>query len=101
MRRAPVADAQKQLTHANRVASLGEMSASIAHEVRQPLAAIVANADATMRWLTREKPDVGEALRIVTQIIPQAERASEVIQRIRDLARKSRAEMSQMDINRL
>lgn len=96
-----LADAQAQLTHANRVATLGEMSASIAHEVRQPLAAIVANAEASARWLTREKPEVGEALRIVAQIVTQAERASGVIQRIRTLARKSKAEMSPLDINRL
>jgi PAS domain S-box-containing protein len=69
-----LSDAQTQLAHANRVAILGEMSASIAHEVNQPLAAIAANAGASMRWLTRENPDVHEALDAVTQIIGEAER---------------------------
>jgi PAS domain S-box-containing protein len=96
-----LSDAQTQLAHANRVAILGEMSASIAHEVNQPLAAIAANAGASMRWLTRENPDVHEALDAVTQIIGEAERAGGVIQRIRALFRKSEPEMSRLDINKL
>jgi PAS domain S-box-containing protein len=96
-----LADAQAQLAHANRVATLGEMSASIAHEVNQPLAAIVAHAAASQRWLTRANPDVGKALGTVGKIIGAAERASGVIQRIRDLSRKGAPEMSQIDINKL
>jgi PAS domain S-box-containing protein len=94
-------EAQVQLAHANRVATLGEMSASIAHEVNQPLAAIVANAGAGVRWLTRETPDIGEALGTIGQIIGEAERASSVIQRIRALSKKADPEMSRLDINRL
>jgi PAS domain S-box-containing protein len=94
-------EAQVQLAHANRVATLGEMSASIAHEVNQPLAAIVANAGAGARWLTREAPDIGEALGTIRQIIGEAERAGSVIQRIRALAKKADPEMSRLDINRL
>jgi PAS domain S-box-containing protein len=94
-------EAQVQLAHANRVATLGEMSASIAHEVNQPLAAIVANAGAGVRWLTRESPDIGEALGTIGQIIGEAERASSVIQRIRALSKKADPEMSRLDINRL
>ena len=96
-----LSDAQTQLAHASRVATLGEMSASIAHEVNQPLAAITANAGAAVRWLTRETPDVDEALDAVTQIIGEAERAGGVIQRIRALFRKSEPEMSRLDINSL
>jgi PAS domain S-box-containing protein len=96
-----LSDAQTQLAHASRVATLGEMSASIAHEVNQPLAAITANAGAAVRWLTREAPDVDEALDAVTQIIGEAERAGGVIQRIRALFRKSEPEMSRLDINSL
>src|SRR4029078_4091197 len=70
-----LSDAQTQLAHASRVATLGEMSASIAHEVNQPLAAITANAGAAVRWLTRETPDVHEALDAVPQIIGEGERA--------------------------
>src|SRR5262245_31684699 len=88
-----LADAQAQLAHATRVATLGEMSASIAHEVSQPLAAIAANAAASQRWLMRADPDVGEALSAVREIFGDAERASGVIQRIRALARKSKPEI--------
>jgi C4-dicarboxylate-specific signal transduction histidine kinase len=94
-------EAQVQLAHASRVATLGEMSASIAHEVNQPLAAIVANAGAGVRWLTRAPPEIGEALGTIAQIIGEAERASSVVQRIRALAKKADPEMSRLDINRL
>jgi C4-dicarboxylate-specific signal transduction histidine kinase len=94
-------EAQAQLAHANRVATLGEMSASIAHEVNQPLAAIVANAAAAARWLTRAVPNIDEALGTVRQITGEAERASGVIQRIRALSKKGEPEMSKLDINRL
>jgi PAS domain S-box-containing protein len=94
-------EAQVQLAHANRVATLGEMSASIAHEVNQPLAAIVANAGAGARWLTRKVPETGEALGAIRQIIGEAERASSVIQRIRALSKKADPEMSRLDINRV
>src|SRR5262245_13436069 len=96
-----LASAQAQLAHANRIATLGEMSASIAHEVNQPLTAIVTNASAGMRWLSRENPDVSETLDAVKQIIGDAERASAVIQRIRALARRGKPEMAQLDINKL
>src|SRR5258708_3441171 len=90
-----------QLGHGNRVATLGEMSASIAHEVNQPLAAIIANAGAGVRWLTREAQEIGEALGTIRQIVGEAERAGSVIQRIRALANKANPEMSRLDINRL
>jgi signal transduction histidine kinase len=75
------------------------MGASIAHEVNQPLGAIVINGDAGMRWLTRNPPDIGEALAAVQRIIHDATRASDVIGRIRDLARKTRPDVTQFDIN--
>ena len=88
-----------ELAHVSRVVALGEMGASIAHEVNQPLGAIVINGDAGMRWLTRNPPDIGEALAAVQRIIHDATRASDVIGRIRDLARKTRPDVTQFDIN--
>jgi C4-dicarboxylate-specific signal transduction histidine kinase len=93
------ADAQAQLAYASRVATLGEMSASIVHEVNQPLAAIAVNAAASLRWLTRANPDVREAIRVIEKILGNVERASAVIQRIRALARNSKPDMSKLDID--
>lgn len=91
--------AQASLAHVTRVTTLGEMSASIAHEVNQPLAAIVVNAEVSMRWLTREPPNMAEGLNALKRIIGDAERASRVVRRIRDLAKKADLEMTELDIN--
>ncbi|MDO7900063.1 PAS domain-containing sensor histidine kinase [Pseudomonas citrulli] len=80
--------AQSQLAHATRLTSLGEMAASIAHEVNQPLTAITSSGEACRRWLVRPQPDLDEALDSVDRIVANACRASEVISRIRALARK-------------
>jgi C4-dicarboxylate-specific signal transduction histidine kinase len=93
--------AQAELAHAARVATLGEMSASIAHEVHQPLTAIVASGNAAVRWLDREVPECARAIRSVTRMIGEAHRASQVILRIRELVKKAEPEMVQVDINGL
>jgi PAS domain S-box-containing protein len=93
--------AQTELAHANRVATLGELSASIAHEVNQPLTGIVTNGEAAIRWLSRELPEKEHAVRAVTRLINEAHRAGQVIRRIRDLSKKAEPEMSQIDINSL
>jgi PAS domain S-box-containing protein len=93
--------AQAELAHASRVATLGELSASIAHEVHQPLTAIVASGNAAVRWLDREVPECARAIRSVTRMISEAHRASQVILRIRELAKKAEPEMAQVDINGL
>jgi PAS domain S-box-containing protein len=93
--------AQAELAHASRVATLGELSASIAHEVHQPLTAIVASGNAAVRWLDREDPECARAIRSVTRMISEAHRASQVILRIRELAKKAEPDMSQVDINSL
>jgi PAS domain S-box-containing protein len=92
-------EAQVELAHITRVTTLGQLSASIAHEVSQPLVGIVTNGDASLRWLEREIPDVDEAARAVKRIISDAERASNVIRRIRDLAKNAAPEMAQLNIN--
>jgi signal transduction histidine kinase len=80
---------QAELTHICRVTTLGELTASIAHEVNQPLTAINSSADGCRRWLDRPQPDIPEAMRGLRQINDSARRASEVISRVRALSRKS------------
>jgi PAS domain S-box-containing protein len=91
--------AQTALAHVTRVSALGEMSASIAHEVNQPLAAIVTNAESSLRWLSRQPPDIEEAVVGIRQIVKDAHRASEVIRRIREFSKKVGPEMIRLDIN--
>jgi two-component system sensor kinase FixL len=80
--------AQTQLAHVTRVTSLGELAASIAHEVNQPLAAITSSADACRNWLSRPQPDVLEARQSLERIIASSSRASEITRRVRALSRK-------------
>jgi PAS domain S-box-containing protein len=91
--------AQAELAHVTRVTTLGELTASIAHEVNQPLAAVVANAEACLRWLDRETPDLDAARRSVEWVIDDGNRASEVIRRVRALANKSDTETAPLDVN--
>ena len=93
--------AQGELIHVTRLTTLGEMSASIAHEVNQPLAAIGSNGEACLRWLAREVPEIDEAVAAVRRIIHSANRASGVVRRIRELARKADLEVIQLDVNEL
>src|SRR3546814_19749022 len=79
---------QSQLAHVTRLTSLGEMAASIAHEVNQPLTAITSSGEACRRWLKRPEPDLGEALDCLDRIVAHGCRASEVISAIRALSRK-------------
>jgi signal transduction histidine kinase len=81
-------DAQAQLAHVTRMTSLGELAASIAHEVNQPLAAIVSNSESCMRWIDREKPELNEAKLSLQRIIQSSLRASDVITGIRALSKK-------------
>jgi C4-dicarboxylate-specific signal transduction histidine kinase len=92
-------DAQAELAHVTRVTTLGELTASIAHEVNQPLAAVVANAEACLRWLRRGTPDMDAACRSVEWIIDDGNRASEVIRRVRALASKTSFEKMPLDVN--
>jgi PAS domain S-box-containing protein len=90
-----------ELAHVTRVTMLGELAASIAHEVTQPMAAIVTNGDAGLRWLNRAQPDIAEAQQSITQIIRDAKRASEVIARIRAMARKRDSQPATLDVNEI
>jgi PAS domain S-box-containing protein len=92
-------EAQMTLAHANRITTMGQLTASIAHEVNQPLAAVVANAEACLRWLDREIPDLDAARRSVEWVIDDSNRASEVIRRVRSLAKKTDLDKVPLDIN--
>ncbi len=92
-------EAQMELAHVNRVATMGQLTASIAHEVNQPLAAVVANAEACLRWLDRETPDLEEARQSVRWIMDDGNRASEVIRRVRALAKKTSLEKVPLNVN--
>lgn len=81
--------AQTQLAHVSRVTSLGELAASIAHEVNQPLAAITSSGEACRNWLSRPEPDLVEARQSLERILLSSNRASEITRRVRALSRKS------------
>ena len=92
-------EAQEELAHVTRVTTLGELTASIAHEVNQPLAGVLANAEACLLWLDRETPNLDGARRSVEWIIQDANRAGDVIRRVRGLLKKSDAQKAPLDIN--
>jgi C4-dicarboxylate-specific signal transduction histidine kinase len=92
---------QSELARAARITTIGELTASIAHEVNQPLAAVVANADACVAWLSRQHPDFAEARAAAERATQGATRASEVIARIRSLITKATPEKSRVPINRV
>src|SRR6202140_4509200 len=92
-------EAQLELAHVTRVTTLGELTASIAHEVNQPLAAVVANAEACLRWLDCGTPNLDGARRSVEWIIDDGNRAGDVIRRVRALLKKSETQKSPLDIN--
>ncbi|WP_083743233.1 ATP-binding protein [Pseudomonas sp. KK4] len=81
--------AQTQLAHVSRVTSLGELAASIAHEVNQPLAAITSSGEACRNWLARPQPDLDEVSQSIERIIISSNRASEITRRVKALSRKS------------
>jgi signal transduction histidine kinase len=90
---------EAELARAARILAMGEISASIAHEMNQPLAAIVINGQACLRWLSGAAPDLAEAREGVKHIVEDATRAAEVISRIRGLTGKSTAERGPVDLN--
>jgi PAS domain S-box-containing protein len=92
-------EAQAELAHVTRVTTLGEMTASIAHEINQPLAAVVNNASACLRWLAGQAPNLEEARHSAELIIADGHRAGEIIGRIRALVKKSPPRKDWFDIN--
>src|SRR6476469_9528045 len=92
-------EAQANLARATRMTTMGELAASIAHEVNQPLMAIVTNADTCLSWLASDTPQLDEAQKAAERIVRDGHRAGDIIKTIRALARKSRHEMTQLDMN--
>jgi PAS domain S-box-containing protein len=90
--------AQAELAHVTRVTMLGELTASISHEINQPLAAVITNAEACLNWLRRDPPDLDAARRSVEWIVEDGNRTSEVIKRVRALAKIGEIEKSLLDI---
>jgi C4-dicarboxylate-specific signal transduction histidine kinase len=91
--------AQAELAHANRVATMGQLTASIAHEVSQPIAAAVTNAHAASRWLRAQPPNLEEVRQALGRISENGERAGEVIGRIRSLIKKAPPRTGRLDLN--
>jgi PAS domain S-box-containing protein len=92
-------EANAELAHVTRLTTLGELTASIAHEVNQPLAAIVTNGDACLRWLDRDVPQLDEVRDCVRLMINDGNRAAEVIRRVRSLSRKTDTTKTPLPVN--
>src|SRR6185436_903600 len=93
-----LAQAQAELARVTRMTTLGELAASIAHEVNQPLAAIVADANACVNWLGAAAPDLERVRDALDAVVRDGHRAAEVIQRIRQLARKGAPRKDALDL---
>ena len=91
--------AQADLAHVSRVTTMGELTASLAHEVNQPIAAAVTDANTCLRWLTRDHPDMEEAREAASRIVKDATRAAEIISRIRLLFKKGTPQRELVDVN--
>jgi PAS domain S-box-containing protein len=91
--------AQADLAHMNRVTTMGELTASLAHEVNQPIAAALTNANTCLRWLTRDHPDLEEAREAAMRIVKDQTRAAEIISRVRLLFKKGTPQRELVDVN--
>jgi two-component system sensor kinase FixL len=96
-----LAQAQTELAHVSRLSTLGELTASIAHEVNQPLAAIVTSGEACLRWLERDEPQLDGVKRGVERMIGDGRRASEVVKRLRALSKKSDLRKAPINLNEI
>jgi PAS domain S-box-containing protein len=91
--------AQADLARISRVTTMGELTASLAHEVNQPIAAAVTDASTCLRWLTRDQPDVAEAREAASRMVKDAIRASDIIGRMRSLFKKGTSQRDLVDVN--
>jgi two-component system sensor kinase FixL len=90
---------QADFSHAGRIATLGELATSIAHEINQPLSAIVTNGETSLRWLARADQNTEKVTQLTSRIVSNARRASDIIQRIRGMAAKHEPEKRLIDLN--
>ncbi len=93
--------AQADLAHANRVSSMGELTASLAHEVNQPIAAAITDANTCLRWLSRDQPDLEEARAAASRIVQDGRRAGEIVNRVRLLFKKGTLQPELVDLNEI
>jgi len=92
---------RQDLAHVNRVSMMGELAASLSHELKQPIAAAVTSANGALRWLQRDQPNVERACETTTRIIKDGTRASEIIDRLRSLYKKSPPTLELVDVNEI
>ncbi len=93
--------AQTDLAHVNRVTTMGELTASLSHEVNQPIATAITDANTCLRWLNRDHPDVEEAREAASRIVKDATRAGEIISRTRLLFKKGSPQWELVDMNEI
>ncbi|HZW92433.1 MAG TPA: PAS domain S-box protein [Candidatus Eremiobacteraceae bacterium] len=93
--------AQADLAHVRRVSSMGELSASLAHEVNQPIAAAVTDANTCLRWLSRDQPDLDEARAAASRMVQDGRRAGEIVKRVRLLFKKGTPDRELVDVNEI
>ncbi len=91
--------AQDDLAHVNRVTTMGELTASLAHEINQPIAAAITDSKTCLRWLTHEPPDLDEAREAASRAVKDATRAADIISRIRSLFKKGAPHREAVDVN--
>ena len=94
-----IGDAQADLAHVARLATMGKLAASIAHEINQPISAIATQATACLRWLERDKPDLDEAREGLVRVERDARRARDVVRGLTALAKRSRPQQSEVDVD--
>ena len=94
-------ESQAELARITRVTTMGELTASLAHEVNQPIAAAITDANTCLRWLTRDQPDLEEAREAAARVVKDAARASDIIKRIRSLFKKELAQRELVDVNEM
>jgi PAS domain S-box-containing protein len=94
-------EARAELAHVNRVTAMGEITASVAHEVNQPIAAAITDANTCLRWLARDPLDIEEAREAASRTIRDATRAAEIISRVRQLFKKGTPERELVDVNQI
>jgi PAS domain S-box-containing protein len=91
--------AEAELAHANRVSTMGQLTASIAHEVNQPIAALLINAGTAVRWLDRQPPNLEKARPLIDRIIKDGKRAADIMSRIRGFSKKAPVRKTSLEIN--
>ena len=92
---------EADLAHINRVSMMGEMAASLAHEIKQPIAAALTDAKTCLRWLRRDTPDIAEGCEAALRVVNDATRAAEVIDRVRSLYRRETSERELLGVNEI